>query len=66
MVRGAVEKYEIVTIGYDPANATRLRQMLETGGKDVQGFECQVVRQGPITLNDPMKDIKELLLPGRS
>ena len=52
------EKYEIVTIGYDPANATRLRQLLETR------FECQVVRQGPITLNDPMKDIKELLLAG--
>ena len=52
------EKYEIVTIGYDPANATRLRQLLETR------FDCQVVRQGPITLNDPMKDIKELLLAG--
>ncbi len=59
------KKYEIVTIGYDPANATRLRQMLETGGKDYQAFDCQVVRQGPITLNDPMKDIKELLLAGR-
>lgn len=53
------KKYEIVTIGYDPANATRLRQMLE------QRFECQVVRQGPITLNDPMKDIKEQLLAGK-
>lgn len=53
------EKYEIVTIGYDPANATRLRQLLETR------FDCQVVRQGPITLNDPMKDIKELLLAGK-
>lgn len=52
------KKYEIVTIGYDPANATRLRQMLD------QKFDCQVVRQGPITLNDPMKDIKELLLAG--
>ena len=62
-------EYEIVTIGYDPANATRLRQMLEVGGKldgrSVQAFECQVVRQGPITLNDPMKDIKELLLAGK-
>lgn len=61
-------QYEIVTIGYDPANATRLRQMLEAGGKvdgkSVQAFECQVVRQGPITLNDPMKDIKEMLLAG--
>ena len=62
-------KYEIITIGYDPANATRLRQMLENGGevdgKSVQAFDCQVVRQGPITLNDPMKDIKELLLAGK-
>lgn len=54
------KKYEIVTIGYDPANATRLRQMLEN-----KGFSCQIVRQGPLTLNDPMKDIKELLLGGR-
>ena len=59
------KKYEIVTIGYDPANATRLRQMLETGGADYPAFDCQVVRQGPITLNDPMKDIKELLLAGQ-
>ena len=62
-------EYEIVCIGYDPANATRLRQMLEVGGKidgkSVQAFDVQVVRQGPITLNDPMKDIKEMLLAGR-
>ena len=54
------EKYEIELIGFDPANATRLQQMLE--GK---GFPLEVVRQGPITLNDPMKDIKELLLSGK-
>lgn len=53
------EKYAIQCIGYDPANAVRLVQMLQ--GK---GFDCQVVRQGPITLNDPMKDIKERLLDG--
>ena len=52
--------YEIVTIGFDPANATRLKQMLEN-----KGFELKVIRQGPITLNDPMKDIKELLLAGK-
>ena len=54
------KKSEIMTIGYDPANATRLRQMLEN-----KGFVCEIVRQGPLTLNDPMKDIKELLLAGR-
>ena len=53
------EKYEILTIGYDPANATRLRQMLDSR------FQCQVVRQGPLTLNDPVKDIKEQLLAGK-
>ena len=53
------KSYEIVSIGYDPANATKLRQLLEN-----RGFDCQVVRQGPITLNDPMKDIKELLISG--
>ena len=56
---------EVVCIGYDPANATRLVQMLENGTADEPGFQVQVVRQGPITLNDPMKDIKELLLDGR-
>lgn len=54
------KKYEIVKIGYDPANAVRLRQML-----DGMGFDCQIVRQGPLTLNDPMKDIKEQLLGGK-
>ena len=57
--RAMGDQYEILRIGYDPANATRLRQMLETR------FTCQVVRQGPITLNDPMKDIKEQLLAGK-
>lgn len=55
----AGKRFEILSIGYDPANATRLRQMLEG-----RGFLCQAVRQGPITLNDPMKDLKELLLSG--
>ncbi|MEG2469291.1 MAG: terminase TerL endonuclease subunit, partial [Comamonas sp.] len=53
------KKYEIMSIGYDPANATRLRQMLEN-----KGYDCVVVRQGPLTLNDPMKDIKERLMSG--
>lgn len=53
------ELYEIQTIGYDPANAVRLRQMLEA-----KGFDLQIVRQGPMTLNEPMKDLKERLLDG--
>lgn len=53
------QKYRIECIGFDPANAIKLQQLLE--GK---GFATQIVRQGPITLNDPMKDIKERLLDG--
>ncbi|MEG1358369.1 MAG: terminase TerL endonuclease subunit [Clostridia bacterium] len=52
--------YEIVTIGYDPANAVWLVRALEA-----DCFNCEVVRNGPITLNDPMKDVRELLLDGR-
>lgn len=53
-------KYEIMSIGYDPANAIWLTRALEA-----EGFDCQVVRQGPLTLNDPMKDLRENLLDGR-
>ncbi|NLV59204.1 MAG: terminase large subunit [Clostridiales bacterium] len=54
------KKYEIISIGYDPANAVWLTRMLEGAG-----FNCQIVRQGPLTLNDPMKDVREILLDGR-
>ena len=53
------EKYSIRTIGYDPANATWLVRMLTT-----RGFACTPVRQGPLTLNAPMKDVREQLLDG--
>lgn len=54
------EHYEISAIGYDPANATMLVRMLEA-----KGFRCEAVRQGPLTLNAPMKDLREVLLDGR-
>lgn len=54
------ESYEIMTIGYDPANAIWLTRALEA-----EGFDCQIVRQGPLTLNDPMKDFRENMLDGR-
>lgn len=53
------KRYAIQCIGYDPANASWLNRMLETE------FKTQIVRQGPLTLNDPMKDIHEKLLDGR-
>ncbi len=54
------EHYEVTAIGYDPANATMLVRMLEA-----KGFRCEAVRQGPLTLNAPMKDLREVLLDGR-
>lgn len=55
-----VKHYAIRAIGYDPANATWLVRMLEASG-----LPCKVVRQGPLTLNAPMKDLREVLLDGR-
>jgi phage terminase large subunit-like protein len=52
--------YDIRSIGYDPANAGWLIQSLVANG-----IECNAVIQGWKTLNDPMKDIKELLIDGR-
>ena len=54
------KRYDILGVGYDPANARWL--VMELEGK---GLPCEVVRQGPITLNDPMKDLKEMLLSGK-
>ena len=52
--------YEITCIGYDPANAVWLNQQLEA-----EGFKTERVRQGPLTLNDPMKSLRELMMDGR-
>lgn len=56
----AMEMYDIMSIGYDPANAMRLVQLMESAG-----MPTSVVRQGPLTLNGPMKDMRELLLDGK-
>ena len=52
--------FDLMGVGYDPANARWTVLNLEG-----RGLTCEVVRQGPITLNDPMKDLKEMLLDGR-
>lgn len=54
------EMFQIDLITYDPANAYRLVEDLK-----LYGFQTQLVRQGAMTLNAPMKDIKELLLDGK-
>lgn len=51
--------YEVRCIGYDPANASWLNQMLTA-----RGYKCDVVRQGAITLNEPMKIVRQMLLDG--
>lgn len=52
--------FNIDLITYDPANAYRLVEDLKA-----YGFQTEVVRQGALTLNGPMKDVKELLLDGK-
>lgn len=56
----ACRKYEIRSIGYDPANAMRLVQSMQAAGMPVN-----LVRQGPLTLNAPMKNMREILLDGK-
>lgn len=53
-------EYQIRKITYDPANAYRLIEDLKA-----YGFNCEPVRQGHLTLNAPLKDIKEMLLDGK-
>lgn len=58
--REAAKKYQIRSIGYDPANAMRLVQSMQA-----DGLPLNVVRQGPLTLNAPMKNMREILLDGK-
>ena len=57
---GAGGPYEILSIGYDPANAVWCNRALEA-----EGFATEIVRQGPLTLNDPMKSFREAMMDGR-
>lgn len=54
------QQYDIMSIGYDPANAMRLVQAMQGAGLPVN-----LVRQGPLTLNAPMKNLREVLLDGK-
>ncbi|AIQ69545.1 terminase large subunit [Paenibacillus graminis] len=54
------EKYGIEKIMYDPAKAFGLIESLKA-----YGFECEVVRQGHLTLGPAMDDLKELFLDGK-
>lgn len=52
-------QFEIKKIGFDPYNATELQNALRA-----EGFQIEDVRQGPLTLNAPMKSFKEQLIDG--
>ena len=56
----ARDRYDIVSIGYDPANAPFFVRRLKA-----EGLTTNVVRNGPITLNGPMKAVREFFLDGR-
>ena len=52
-------RFDIQAIGFDPYNAVDLQKKLSA-----EGFRMQVVRQGPLTFNAPMKRLKERMLDG--
>lgn len=54
------EKYNLVSIGYDPAKAYMLVQELQK-----HGYDMQAVRQGELTLTAPMDNLKERFLDGK-
>lgn len=60
------QEYDIRCIGYDPANATLLVRALESWrGEGTTVFACDPVRQGALTLNAPMKDLRERFIDGK-
>lgn len=60
------EVFDIRVIGYDPANATLLvRSLSSWRGEGKPVFACEPVRQGALTLNAPMKDLKERFMDGK-
>lgn len=54
------KKYRLDVIGYDPAKAFLLTQLMQE-----QGFALEAVRQGELTLTAPMDDLKERFLDGK-
>ncbi len=55
------EKFNILEVGYDPFNATKLVQDLQ----DKDGFVVVPVRQGYLTLNEPSKEFEKLVASRR-
>lgn len=59
-IREIAIRYQIKEICFDPWNATQLANDLEN-----EGFTCVAIRQGYITLSEPIKDIEKLILQNR-
>ena len=55
----SAKHFNIAKITFDPANAFRLNHDLQS-----YGFTTEVVRQGALTLNKAIKDMKEMLIDG--
>jgi phage terminase large subunit-like protein len=55
-----VEAFDVMTVGYDPYNANQLVTRL----RDKHGVQMVKVRQGFLTLSQPLKQTQRLLLKG--
>ena len=55
-----VEAFDVMTVGYDPYNATQLVTRL----RDKHGVQMVKVRQGFLSLSQPLKQTQRLLLKG--
>lgn len=54
-----VHSWKVVELEYDPAEATYFMAQLRE-----EGYECNEVRQGNLTLSEPTKRFRELVLSG--
>ena len=57
-----VEAFDVMTVGYDPYNANQLVTRL----RDKHGVQMVKVRQGFLSLSQPLKQTQRLLLKGTS
>lgn len=60
------ERYDIEVVGGDPANASLLARTLESWrGEGKPVYRWEAVRQGALTLNEPMKHLRRRFLDGQ-
>lgn len=59
-IRSMARKYKIVEIDYDPFSASEFANHMEA-----DGFTCVEIRQGFISISEPMKDIEARVVCGK-